>query len=196
MSNIRIFAITPKNMSKLSQKPIILPEGVTAAIEGGSVIFEGKLGTVAVPLLPYIGVEIQDRQIVSRRLEEHKQARANWGTVSALMRNAIQGVSAGFEKRLELEGIGFRVSLEGGTLVLNVGFTHPVRFSPPPGIAVSVEKNTIIVRGVNRELVGETAASIRKIKKPEPYQGKGIRYAGEAIRRKEGKKAATAAKTT
>lgn len=183
-------------MSKLGKKPIILPEGVAAVLERNSIVFKGKNGTAAVPLLPHMSVEIQDRQIVSRRLQDHKQARANWGTICALMRNAIRGVGAGFEKRLEIEGIGFRASLDGETLVLNVGFTNPVRFSPPPGVVVSVEKNVIVVRGVSRELVGQTAANIRKIKKPEPYQGKGIRYAGEAIVRKEGKKAATAAKTT
>ena len=127
--------------------------------------------------------------------KDTKQGKANWGTIFALIKNGIKGVSEGFAKNLELEGIGFKASIEGTNLLLNVGFTHPVKFTPPAGIKVVVEKGVIKISGVDKSLVGEVAAKIRKIYPPEPYKGKGIRYQGEVVRRKAGKKVAGAGTT-
>lgn len=177
-------------MSKLAKKPIILPEGVQAEVESGAIKFTGKEGTLSVSILEHVKLELKDRQFLIGALAHHKQARANRGTLSALIKNAILGVSQGFTKTLEIEGIGFRAQMEGVNLLLNIGFTHPVKFVPPAGIKISVEKSTIKISGVDKKLVGETAAQIRKLKKPEPYKGKGIRYSDEVVRRKAGKKVA------
>lgn len=157
-------------------------------------VFEvkGKLGALQLKLLNFVTAEMKDKEIQLNITDNEKQARANWGTMGSLLQNAIKGVSEGFSKVLEIEGVGFRASMEGNNLVLNVGFSHPVKFSPPEGIKLVVEKNTISVSGIDKALVGETAAQIRRIKKPEPYKGKGIRYQGEVIRRKAGKKVAGA----
>lgn len=179
-------------MSKIGKQPVKLPEGVTATISGKTLEVKGKLGAVTLPILSFISVEQKDGALIFTASSDSVQARANWGTMRALAENAAVGVSQGFSKALEIEGIGFRASMEGKTLVLNVGFTHPVKYTPREGVTVTVEKGVIKVSGVNREHVGEAAANIRKIKKPEPYQGKGIRYQGEVIRRKSGKKVAGA----
>ncbi len=177
-------------MSKIGKKPILLPEGVAATAAGATLTVTGKNGAIAVPVLPFTNVAVNDGAVQVTATASGKQGRANWGTMAALVRNAIAGVSQGFTKKLEIEGIGFRAQMEGNTLVLSVGFTHPVKFTPPANVKIAVEKSAITVSGIDKQLVGETAARIRKIKKPEPYKGKGIRYAGEAIRRKAGKKVA------
>jgi len=177
-------------MSKLAKKPIPIPEGVKAELKGEHLEFTGKAGSFGLAMLPYVKAEIRERGLVLTKTADHKQARANWGTMAALTKNALRGVSEGFTKSLEIEGIGFKAGKEAETLVLNVGFTHQVKFQPPSGIKITVEKNVIKVSGVDKSLVGEVAAQIRKIKKPEPYKGKGIHYVGEVIRRKAGKKVA------
>lgn len=179
-------------MSKLARKPIIIPQGIEAKMDNGSFEFSGKEGKLNVVILPFISADLKDGQITIKLEKDTKQGRANWGTTASLLKNAIQGVSEGFNKYLELEGIGFKASLEGTTLVLNVGFTHPVKFVPPATIKVTVEKGVIKIFGVDKALVGETASKIRKIYPPEPYKGKGIRYKGEVVRRKAGKKVAGA----
>jgi len=183
-------------MSKLAKKPITLTEGVQAEISGQAIKFTGKEGTLTLTILEFVKVEIKDNQAQITSAAVHKQARANLGTMTALVKNALEGVSHGFEKTLEIEGIGFRAQMEGLNLTLNIGFTHAVKFTTPPGIKISVEKNTIKVFGVDKKLVGETAAKIRKLKKPEPYKGKGIRYSDEVVRRKAGKKVAGVGTTT
>jgi len=177
-------------MSKLARKPIIVPEGVTVTETGKTISVVGKLGTQLVPILPHLKIEIKGSEIWIKTDEVHFQARANWGTEASLVKSAILGVSKGFEKRLEIEGIGFKASMDGKNLNLAVGYTHPVFFVPPEGVKVATEKNVIIVSGIDKGLVGETAARIRKVKKPEPYKGKGIHYVGEVVRRKAGKKVA------
>ena len=126
---------------------------------------------------------------------DFKQARANCGTMWSLIRNAVQGVASGFSRSLEIEGVGYRAVLEGKELVLYLGYTQPVRLAPPVGVVIEVEKNTIKISGVDKELVNRTAAKIRAFRKPEPYKGKGIRYQGEVVRRKAGKKAAAVGAT-
>lgn len=182
-------------MSKIGKKPITIPDGVEVALRDGVFEVKGKQGAISVKLLEYVSAEIKDKTIRLTIGANHKQARANWGTMGSLLQNAVKGVSEGFTRALEIEGIGYSASLEGANLVLKVGFTHPVKFMPPEGIKVTVEKGVIKVFGVNKALVGETAAQIRKVRKPEPYKGKGIRYQGEVIRRKEGKKVAGATGT-
>lgn len=179
-------------MSKIAKKPIKVPPGVEVTSDGRTLNIKGKEGALNLNVLEYVNVEIKDGTIIFTPTANHKQARANWGTMAALTKNALLGVGQGFKKNLEFEGIGFRASMEGATLILNIGFTHPVKISPPPGIKISVEKNVIKITGADKTLVGQIAAKIRKAKPPEPYLGKGVRYQGEVIKRKAGKKAAGA----
>ncbi len=187
-------------MSKVGKKPILIPEGITAADDRGILIFKKGNEEVKISVLPYVKVEIKEetdengKNLRTVNFSTHsgiKQARANWGTIRALTNNIIEGLEKGFKKALEIEGIGYRAMMDGENLVLNIGYSHPVKYNPRKGIKISVEKNVITVAGMDKSLVGQTAAEIRKIKKPEPYKGKGIRYQGEIIRRKAGKKTGT-----
>lgn len=178
-------------MSKIGKKPIVLPEGTQAELKGDQLVFTGKNGSLTAPVLKGVGVKIEGKEIIFSLLENTNQAKANWGTTRALANNALSGSQQDFVKELKMEGIGFRAMVEGDTVVLNVGFSHPVRFPLPEKVKASVEKNIIRISGPDKFQVGETAANIRRIKKPEPYLGKGIMYVGEKIRRKAGKKAAT-----
>lgn len=180
-------------MSRIGKKPIKIPEGVEVKIEGQRIIVKGPRGELQRELRPEIKVEQKEGQVFLSPNIETKKTRALWGLSRALVANMIEGVSRGYEKKLELHGVGFRAALEGGGLNLGVGFSHPVKITPPEGITFAVEKNVVTVSGIDKELVGNTAAAIRKVRKPEPYKGKGIRYVGEQVRRKAGKKAATIA---
>lgn len=175
-------------MSRLGKKPIQISNGVEVKHQDGFLSFKGPKGELSLAVLPFIKISLNDGSLTVEKSGDSLQARANWGTMAALIRNSMEGVSNGYEKKLLIEGVGYRVAMEGSTLVLNVGFSHPVKFGVPAGIELNTEKNKISVRGINKFLVGETAAKIRKIKKPEPYKGKGIRYEGEVVRRKAGKK--------
>lgn len=177
-------------MSKIGKKPIIIPEGIEVKINDGSFELKGKNGEMSVNILPYVGIDIKDNQIIFGIKNNSKQARTNWGTMRSLVQNAVLGLCEGFTKILEINGVGFRAEIQGSDLVLNVGLSHPIKLSPPKGIKISAEKNIIKVFGVDKIAVGETAAKIRAFKKPEPYKGKGIKYQGEIIQRKEGKKVA------
>jgi len=179
-------------MSRVGKKPILIPEGVEVKIEGQRVMVKGPKGELSREIRPEIKVEAKGKEIFLLPQIETKKTKALWGLTRALLANMIKGVTEGFEKKLEIEGIGFRASVEGENLVLYVGFTHPIRIKAPEGIKFSVEKNIITVSGVDKEIVSQIAAKIRKVKPPEPYKGKGIRYLGEVIRRKVGKKAVTA----
>ncbi|PIT92291.1 MAG: 50S ribosomal protein L6 [Candidatus Harrisonbacteria bacterium CG10_big_fil_rev_8_21_14_0_10_42_17] len=179
-------------MSKLGKKPIPIPSGVTVTQTAVALEFKGPQGSLLLRLLPYVSISIQNNEIHVTPLASHKQARSNFGTIAALIKNALSGVVDGFSKSLLIEGVGYRVALEGKTLVLNVGFSHSIRFPIPDGITATVDKNSITLVGIDKILVGQVAATIRKIKKPEPYKGKGIRYSDEVVQRKAGKKAAGA----
>ncbi len=179
-------------MSKIGKKIITIPEGITAELHEGLLHVKGKRGELTLPMLPGIIGKINARVLSFKSPANNIQERANWGTMRALAANAIKGVSDGYTEILELQGIGFRALLEGNTLVLTVGFTHPVRFETPKNITITIEKSNITISGIDKALVGETAAKIRAIKKPEPYKGTGIRYKGEVVRKKEGKKVAGA----
>lgn len=179
-----------KNMSKIGKKPIEIPEGVTITVEKQAVKVKGHKGELSFKLPKEVELKLNGRQLLVLPVGKSKKTPALWGTIRAVVANMVIGVEKGFEKKLEIEGIGFKAQLQGNDLILNLGFSHPVIFKPPEGVNISVEKNTIIVSGISLELVGQTAANIRALKKPEPYKGKGIRYAGEIIRRKAGKKIA------
>jgi large subunit ribosomal protein L6 len=184
-------------MSKIGKKPLVIPQGVvlTRDVEFGQDVlkFKGVKGEVILPILKFVSVDVKDDTVAVSITRKLKQARANWGTMVALIKNALQGVTTGFTKQLTYEGVGYRASMKGDDLELNVGYSHPVLYKTPESIVVSVEKNIITVSGIDKARVGQVAAEIRKIRKPEPYKGSGIRYVGEVIRRKAGKKAATTA---
>ncbi len=177
-------------MSRIGKQPIIIPSGVTITVAGNVVSVKGPKGELTAPLHSDVRAEVADKTVIMA-LKDHssKKGPAIWGLSRTLIANMVAGVTSGFQKILEFEGIGYRAALEGSTLVMQLGFSHPVRFDAPNGITFAVQKNTITVSGIGKELVGETAARIRALKKPEPYKGKGIRYKGEVIRRKSGKKA-------
>lgn len=185
-------------MSRIGKKPIEIPEGVEIKIDGKKVNVKGPKGELSLEVRPEIKVEIKDGKVFIKPQLEHKsstpkkqeQTKAFWGLTRALLSNMIQGVNEGYEKKLEIEGVGYRANLEGQDLVLNVGFSHPVKINAQDNIKFTVDKNLITVSGIDKGLVGQIAAKIRKVRPPEPYKGKGIRYVGEQIRRKVGKKAA------
>ena len=181
-------------MSRIGKKPIEIPQGVEVKIDGQQVLIKGSKGELSLEVRPEIRVEAKTGQIFVAPQLETKKTRAFWGLTRALLQNMVKGVSHGYEKKLEIEGVGYRANLEGQDLVLNIGFTHPVKIKAPQSIKFSVDKNTITVSGIDKGLVGEVAAKIRRVRPPEPYKGKGIKYAGEQIRRKVGKKAVTTAK--
>jgi large subunit ribosomal protein L6 len=177
-------------MSKVGKKPISIPQGVEVRIADDQLEIKGKGGSLALPVLAHTNAELKNNELVISSSGSDMQARANWGTMRALAQNAITGVDKGFAKELEIQGVGYRASMEGATLILNMGFSHPVKFPSPEGIKISVEKNLIKISGHDKSLVGEVAAKIRAVRKPEPYLGKGIRYKGEVIKMKAGKKVA------
>lgn len=182
-------------MSRIGKKPVKIPEGVTITVSDQTVSAVGPKGNLVLKVRPEIAVKIEGTHVLVERVAETPKAKALHGLTRTLVENLIMGVDKGWNKGLELIGVGYRAGLEGTTLVLNVGFSHQVKFPAPQGITFEVLENTKInVRGIDKQLVGETAAQIRRIKPPEPYKGKGIRYIGEAVRKKAGKaaKAATA----
>ena len=176
-------------MSRIGKKPIEVPEQVTVTItEGNTVTVKGPKGELTNTFNTDIKIEKEDNVITLIRASESKEHRSMHGTTRSLLDNMVTGVSKGFERTLELVGVGYRAQLQGQKLVLNVGYSHPVEFTPEEGIQVEVPANTkIIIRGIDKERVGALASKVRQVRPPEPYKGKGIRYAGEIVRRKEGK---------
>ncbi len=179
------------NMSKIGKKPITIKTGVKISLEGKGVKVEGPKGSLFFTIPEDIEIKVEGDQInISQKKDmEDRKIRALFGLTRAMISNMVTGVSDGFEKRLELAGVGYRASLQGNDLSISVGFSHPVKIVPLEGIKFAVEENNIIVSGVDKTLVGNTAAVIRAIKPPEPYKGKGIKYKDEKIRRKVGKAA-------
>lgn len=181
-------------MSRVGKKPILIPAGVDVKIEGQKVTVKGPKGEISREFRPELEIVLEDKKLLVKIKKETKQVRALWGLTRALLANLVKGVTDGYEKKLEIEGVGFKANVEGDQLVLNVGFSHSVKVKTPEGIKFLVEKNVITVSGINKELVGQITATIRAVRPPEPYKGKGIRYLGEHIRRKLGKKAVATAK--
>jgi len=175
-------------MSRIGKRPITVPNKVTVTIDGSHVAVKGPKGELARVLPASVSVEQEGETILVKRRDESRTARQMHGLSRTLVANMVEGVSQGFQRRLEIQGVGYRAQVQGRNLTLNVGYSHPVNIEPPEGVQIAVENNTnVIVSGYNKEEVGNTAAKIRAVRPPEPYKGKGIRYAGEAVRRKAGK---------
>lgn len=175
-------------MSRIGKKTIQIPQGVTVSAENGVVLVTGSKGKLERPLHSAVSVLIQDGVVtVDVKNKEEKSERALWGTFASHIMNMIEGVTKGFEKKLEINGVGYRVAAQGKDLKLDLGFSHPVIFPIPEGLTAGVEKNVITISGIDKELLGQVCAEIRSLRKPEPYKGKGIKYLDETIRRKAGK---------
>ncbi len=177
-------------MSRLGKKAIHIPAGTTVSVSDGVLTVKGKGGELTRTVRPMVSITVEGSEARVEPVANTRLARALWGTYASHLTNMVRGVNEPFKKQLILEGVGYRVAVTGNSLTFNVGFSHPVVMEIPKGITVAVEKNNITIAGADKELLGEFAANVRAIKKPEPYKGKGIRYEGEVIRRKQGKKAA------
>jgi large subunit ribosomal protein L6 len=176
-------------MSRIGKKPVAIPSGVTATIEGGQLSVKGPKGTLALQLRDEISYTVEDGSILVKPADGSKQARAFWGMQRTLVQNLITGVSEGYTKVLEITGVGYRANSQGKTLKLQLGYSHDVDFAVPEGIEIKTPDNTTVeISGIDKQQVGQVAAEIRRWRKPEPYKGKGIKYRGEYIFRKEGKK--------
>jgi large subunit ribosomal protein L6 len=177
-------------MSRIGKRPIELPTGVNVAVSPGRVQVNGPLGELSQVVPTRMQIAQEEGQIVVTRPTERGEDRALHGLTRTLVANMVEGVTKGFEKRLEIQGVGYRAGLRGTALELNVGYSHPVVIEPRPGITFEVPAPTqVIVKGIDKQVVGQTAAEVRKVRPPEPYKGKGIRYEGEFVRRKVGKRA-------
>ncbi len=174
-------------MSRVGKLPIVVPSGVTITIEPEQVTVAGSKGTLTQFTMPDITVTQEGQEVIVSRANDEPKIRAKHGLMRALLNNMVVGVTQGFSKKLEIVGVGYRVAQQGTDLKLNLGFSHDVIFKIPTGITTAIEQNTITVSGISRQQVGQIAAEIRALKKPEPYKGKGIKYEGERIIRKSGK---------
>lgn len=177
-------------MSRLGKKPIAIPEKTSVTYADDVLKVVGPHGELARTVKPVVSIDVKDSEVLLEPKGGTREARVLWGTYASHLMNMIQGVNEPFVKRLVVEGVGYRVELQGQELVLSVGYSHQVRLPVPEGLIVGVEKNVITVSGIDKEAVGKFAAEIREVKKPEPYKGKGIRYDDEIVRRKQGKRAA------
>jgi large subunit ribosomal protein L6 len=176
-------------VSRVGRMPVVIPAGVQVELKGSHVIVKGPKGELNRTFSPLIGISMSDGQILITRNSDLPSERSLHGTTRAVLANMILGVSTGFERVLEIEGVGYRAEMNGKNLVLNMGYSHPIEMEPPAGIKFDVDTKTrqVFVRGFDKEQVGQTAADIRNIRPPEPYHGKGLHYLGEKIRRKAGK---------
>lgn len=186
-------------MSRIGKKPVILPAGVTAELSGNHLDIKGPKGNLSLDIHPKVSVAVADNEVtVDVAKKEDKREKALWGLSRSLVQNMVDGVTTGYTKQLDIIGVGFKAEVRGQTLVLNLGFSHPIEFEIPQGVDAKVEKDpakvgilqyqtTLTLTGIDKQLVGQVAANIRELKKPEPYKGKGIKYSDETIVRKAGK---------
>ncbi len=174
-------------MSRIGKLPLEIPSGVTITVDSDVITVKGAKGELTVPHLSDVTVALEGNQAIVTRNNEERIARAQHGLQRALLNNAVVGITKGFEKKLEVNGVGFRVNASNNELTLSLGFSHEVKYKAPAGVTVTNEKMTIIVSGIDKQQVGQVAADIRALKKPEPYKGKGIKYADEVLLRKAGK---------
>lgn len=174
-------------MSRVGKLPIAIPSGVTITVDDSTITVSGSKGSLTQFTMPGITVKQENDQIIVTRINDEPKIRAKHGLMRALVQNMVIGVSQGYSKKLEINGVGYRVNMQGANLKLSLGFSHDVIFEIPAGITAVTEQNTITVNGISKQQVGQVAAEIRALKKPEPYKGKGIKYAGERILRKSGK---------
>lgn len=176
-------------MSRIGKKPVAMPDGVTAVIDGQQVTVKGPKGELSALVVDEVVLSRKDSDIILAPRDDSQRARAMWGMSRSIVNNLVEGVNQGFEKKLEINGIGYRAQVQGNTLVLNLGFSHDVKYPIPDGIRIECPSATELkVSGIVKQQVGQVAAEIRRYRPPEPYKGKGIKYAGEYIFRKEGKK--------
>lgn len=177
-------------MSRIGNRKLVVPEGVSVTVENNQVTVKGPKGELSLEIKENITVQVEDNAVVVTRANEEKTTKAMHGTTNANIKNMIVGVTEGYAKGLEIIGVGYRFTVKGNTLVINAGYSHPVEMAIPTGLTVESISNTeIVIKGIDKVLVGEFAANVRKVRQPEPYKGKGIRYKDEHVRRKEGKKA-------
>ena len=175
-------------MSRIGKKPVEIPSGVKVSVSGETVAVEGKGGKLSIALPPHVAVEVKENQVLVSQTDEVREAGAMHGLARSLINNMVIGVSVGFKKELSIVGVGYKATLAGNKLTLNLGFSHPIVYQLPDGVKLTVEEGTkMVVSGCDKQLVGETAAQIRRFRPPEPYKGKGIRYVDERIVLKEGK---------
>lgn len=177
-------------MSRIGKKPIVIPSGTDVKVSGLTLTVKGPLGTITRDFKPSVTLSVVDNALQVSLQKKDRVSLALWGTYAAHAANMIKGVTTPFQKKLIIEGIGFKAEVKGEELILNLGFSHQIKMKIPKDLKVVVEKGSLIVSGINTELVGQFAAKVRDLKKPEPYKGKGIRYDNEVIRRKQGKKTA------
>jgi large subunit ribosomal protein L6 len=176
-------------MSRIGKQPIVVPNGTTVTLDGQTVKVKGPKGELTWSVAPEIEMKLENGELTLAPREDTPRARSMWGLSRSLVGNMVTGVSEGFERTLELVGVGYRAAMKGNALSLQLGLSHDVDIDPPAGVSFAVPKQTEIkIAGIDKQVVGEVAAKIRKIRPPEPYKGKGVRYAGETVRRKEGKK--------
>jgi len=175
-------------MSRIGKQEIQIPAGTTVTVDGSTVAVKGNLGELSRTFRDEVSIKVEGDAITFEPKSATPLAKAMWGTVASHVKNMVDGVNTKFQKVLEVEGVGFRSAVQGNQIVLNIGFSHPVEINIPEGLEVTAEKNVITISGIDKELVGSFAASVRNKKKPEPYKGKGIKYQGEVIKRKQGKK--------
>ena len=176
-------------MSRTGKKPVLVPAGVTATIEGGQLSVKGPKGTMSIPLVDEVTYAVEDGTIAIQPANQTKRARSFWGMQRSVIQNLVTGVTEGFTKTLQITGVGYRANLQGKNLKLQLGYSHDVDFAVPEGITIATpDQTTVHISGIDKQQVGQVAAEIRRWRKPEPYKGKGIKYAGEFIFRKEGKK--------
>ena len=176
-------------MSRVGKYPVIVPAGVTLALQGSRLVAKGKLGELSMPVSESVELEIAPGSVAVKPLGKDRRSRTMWGTTRSLVNSMVQGVSTGFTKSMEIIGTGYRAAVQGPDLVMNLGYSHEIRYPVPAGIKITCEKPTAIrVEGMDKRQVGQVSAEIRGFRGPEPYKGKGVRYEGEQILRKEGKK--------
>jgi large subunit ribosomal protein L6 len=176
-------------MSRIGKKPVQVPAGVTAAVEGQTVTVKGPKGELKFVVNDEVLVKLEDNAVTVTPVNESKDARSKWGMSRTMISNLLKGVKDGYERKLEINGVGYKAAMQGKNLQLSLGFSHDVIYTPPAGITITVPKPTeITVAGIDKQTVGQVAAEIREYRGPEPYKGKGVKYAGERIVRKEGKK--------
>lgn len=179
------------NMSRIGKKPIEIPQGVKVELNANKLTVSGSKGSLELVIRPEVSIEISDSLLTVDKKNNSKVALAMWGTTTRLVANMIEGVSKGFTKKLELNGVGYRMAVKGRNLDFALGFSHPVEVSIPEGLEASIEGNALLISGTNRQAVGQFAAEIRSLKPVEPYKGKGFKYDDEIVRRKEGKKSSS-----
>jgi large subunit ribosomal protein L6 len=180
-------------MSIIGKKPIAIPQGLTVSVEAGKIIVKGPKGSLELKLSPEVSVNVSGEEISVTKTGKTKEAPAIWGTTTRLIANMIKGIVEGFQRQLELNGVGYRMAIQGKKINLALGFSHPVEVVVPEGIEVKIEGNVMTISGIDKQKVGQFAANIRELKPVEPYKGKGFRYVGEIVKKKEGKKSVASA---